>query len=158
MTNTAVIYFSKHGTTAKVASRIADALGSATLINLKDTPRPDIAAFDAVALGGPIYAGEPDKHVKTFIAANAAALGALPLALFVCGMEPDPAKRETEVASAFPETLRSHAVGAWFTGGEFQFDKLSFIERAIVKKIVGVTESVSAIDTDAIAALAAALS
>ncbi|MDR1807873.1 MAG: flavodoxin domain-containing protein [Propionibacteriaceae bacterium] len=157
MTETAIVYYSKHGTTAAVAARIADRLGGATLVDLAETPAPDLSGFGRIVVGGPVYAGRPDKRVTAFLQANAATLQDRPLALFVCGMEPDPAKRETEVAAAFPETLRRHAVGAWFVGGEFHFDRLGFIERAIVKKIVGATESVSALDDQAIADLVAAL-
>jgi menaquinone-dependent protoporphyrinogen oxidase len=85
------------------------------------------------------------------------ALLAKPLALFVCGMEQDPAKREAEIAASFPEALRAHAVGVWFAGGEFLFDQLGFFEKAIVKRITHTTESVTAINDDAPAAIAAAL-
>jgi menaquinone-dependent protoporphyrinogen oxidase len=155
--NTAIVYTTKHGTTAEVASRIAEALGGATLIDLGVTPTPDLSEFGAVVVGGPVYAGQPTKPLKAFVTAQAGTLLSKPLALFVCGMEPDPAKRAEEVAAAFPEALRDHAVGTWFAGGQFLFDRLGFLERAIVKRIAHTSESVHAIDDEAIAALTDAL-
>jgi menaquinone-dependent protoporphyrinogen oxidase len=155
--NTAIVYTTKHGTTAEVAARIAEALGGAALIDLAVTPAPDLSGFDAVVVGGPVYAGQPAKPLKAFVTAQAATLLSKPLAVFVCGMEPDPAKRAAEIAAAFPEALRDHAVGTWFAGGQFLFDRLGCLERAIVKRIAHTSESVHAIDDEAIADLARAL-
>jgi menaquinone-dependent protoporphyrinogen oxidase len=153
----AIVYASKHGTTAKVAARIADALGGAILIDLNATPSPDLSGFDAVVVGGPVYAGHGTAQVKTFAAARAAELATKPLALFAVGMEPDPAKREAEIADNFPESLRAHALGSWFVGGEFLFENMGFFEKAIIKRIAHTSESVSAIDDDAISALVQAV-
>ncbi|MDR1386859.1 MAG: flavodoxin domain-containing protein [Propionibacteriaceae bacterium] len=155
--STAVVYVTKHGTTAKIADLIAQALGTATLIDLGDDPGSDLSRFDRIVLGGPVYAGQPLKRLKAFEAAHAAELLSKPLALFTCGMETDLSQREAEIAAMFSEPLRSHAVGAWFMGGEFQFQELGFFEKAVVRRIVHVTESVTAIDQVAVTALAQAL-
>jgi menaquinone-dependent protoporphyrinogen oxidase len=122
-----------------------------------DGPDPDLAGFDRLALGGPVYAGQPPKLLKAFQAAHPAALLAKPLALFACGMETDLSKRDAEMDAMFSEPLRSHAVGMWFMGGEFQFQELGFFEKTVVRRIVHVTESVTAIGQDAVAVLAQAL-
>jgi menaquinone-dependent protoporphyrinogen oxidase len=153
----AIIYASKHGTTAKVAARIAEAVCDATLIDLNATPTPDLSGFDAIVVGGPAYAGHGMAQVKKFVASHTAELTAKPLALFAVGMEPGAAKREAEIADNFPESLRAHALGSWFVGGEFLFENMSFFERVIIKRIAHTSESVSAIDDDAIAALVQAV-
>jgi menaquinone-dependent protoporphyrinogen oxidase len=43
-----------------------------------------------------------------------------------------------------------HAVSKCFVGGEFQFEKMNFFERAIIKRIAKTDKSVSQIDEDAI--------
>lgn len=53
---------------------------------------------------------------------------------------------ENQFKSAYPEILRNHAISSKVMGGEFRFDKMNFFERAIVKKIAGISESVSKID------------
>ncbi|MDR1790292.1 MAG: flavodoxin domain-containing protein [Propionibacteriaceae bacterium] len=154
---TAVVFASKHGTTAQVADQIAEALDGATLIDLGVNPSPELGSFDAIVVGGPVYAGQPMKALKSFLAAHANTLLAKPLALFVCGMEPDPAKRDAEIAATYGEPLSSHAVGVWFAGGAFRFDKLGFLEKAIVKRIAHVTESTTIRYDDVPAQIAAAL-
>ncbi|MDR1766919.1 MAG: flavodoxin domain-containing protein [Propionibacteriaceae bacterium] len=154
---TAVVFATKHGTTAQVADQIAQALGGAALIDLGVNPSPDLDSFDAIVAGGPVYAGQPVKALKSFLAANAETVLARPLALFVCGLEPDQAKREAEIAATFDEPLRSHAVGVWFAGGAFLFDKLGFLEKAIIKRIAHVTESTTTLYDDVPAQIAVAV-
>ena len=153
----AVVYATKHGTTARIAELIAGALGGAALIDLGADPNPDLSRISRLALGGPVYAGQPLKRLKAFQAEHAGALLSKPLALFTCGMETDSAKRDAEIAAMFSEPLRAHAVGAWFVGGAFRFEDLGFVEKAIVRRIVHVTESVTDINQPAVVALAEAL-
>ena len=154
---TAVVFATKHGTTAQVAEQIAQALGGAALIDLGVNAGPELDCFDAIVVGGPVYAGQPIKTLKSFLAANTETLLAKPLALIVCGMEPDQAKREAEIAATFDESFRSHAVGAWFAGGAFLFDKLGFLEKTIIKRIAHVTESTTGLYEDVPAQIAVAL-
>ena len=50
---TAILFSSKHGTTAKVATILAEKLGdeNINLINLKTETNPNLDAYDAVILG-----------------------------------------------------------------------------------------------------------
>ena len=57
------------------------------------------------------------------------------MGLFVCGMEPDPDKQQTELETAFPKSLQGKAKATGFMGGEFILEKMNFMERFIVKKI-----------------------
>jgi len=160
--NVAIVYTSKHGTTAEVAGRIAQALaeqgvGDARLIDLGKTPQPDLSSFDAVVVGGPVYRGQPVKQLKTFLTAQADSLRVKPLALFVCGMEDDPAKLESAIAASFDESLRSHACGVWHAGGAFRFDKMGFMAKAIIKKVANTTQSVSKLNDDVPNQIAAAI-
>jgi menaquinone-dependent protoporphyrinogen oxidase len=72
------------------------------------------------------------------------------LALFVCGMEPDNAKQQQELANAYPQELYEYAVSKCFAGGEFLFEKMNFFERASIKRIAKTDRSVSQIKEDAI--------
>jgi menaquinone-dependent protoporphyrinogen oxidase len=73
-------------------------------------------------------------------------------------MEQDSAKREEELANAFPEELRSRAVAAAFLPGRFQFSKMNMAERFIIKRIAKTSQDVDATDDEAVAHFAACLS
>jgi menaquinone-dependent protoporphyrinogen oxidase len=60
-------------------------------------------------------------------------------------MEQDSAKQQQELANAYPQTLYQHAVSTCFAGGEFQFEKMNFFERAIIKRIAKTDKSISQI-------------
>jgi menaquinone-dependent protoporphyrinogen IX oxidase len=63
---TAIIYTSKHGTTAKIAQMIAERLtgNQVSIIDLKKDKRPDINSFDEIMLGASVYAGTPSKAMQ----------------------------------------------------------------------------------------------
>ena len=55
-----------------------------------------------------------------------------------------------EMNKAFPEFLQRLSIPKAILGGEFQFDKMNFIERFLTKKIAKVNSSVSKLRYDAI--------
>jgi menaquinone-dependent protoporphyrinogen oxidase len=144
---TAIIYISKHGTTAKVAQMIAERLSGnqVSVINLKKDKHPDINSYDGIILGISIYASASSKTMQRFCKENFETLKQKQLALFVCGMEPDETKQQQELANAYPQELYGYAVSKCFAGGEFQFEKMNFFERAIIKRIAKTDKSVSQI-------------
>ena len=143
---TAIIYRSHHGTTEKVASMLREAIGKedTSIFNLKTAGKIDLGSYDKVIIGGSIHAGNVQKSVKVFCNSNMETLLAKPLGLFLSCMEEEKAQEQFD--NAFPELLRSHARSCKLTGGEFNFDRMNFLERAIIKKISGIKESVSKID------------
>ena len=149
----AIIYASKHGATEKVAVSIAEKLrekNEITLISLEKNPIPDINDFGTVILGTPIYAGKPSGKMQKFCKNNELALLQKKVDLFVCGMYPDPSKRQKELEDAYPEVLLKNAVATGFLGGAFKFEEMNFMERFIINKIAKTNESVSRIDENAI--------
>ena len=146
--STAIVYASKHGTTAGVAHLVAQGLdGEVDLFDLSGG-EPDLSAYAMVVLGTAIYVGQPIGAMKTMV--NSSQLEGPRIGLFVCGMIPDPAQRQTEIEAAYPEALRQRAVAIAFLGGAFQFDKMSRLERFVVKRVVKVAQSTEAIDQDEI--------
>jgi len=145
---TAIIYASKHGTTAKVAQKIAErfpAADSVAFFNLKTDKQIDIQSFDTVILGTAVYAGKPLKTMHDFCERHSGDLLDRRPGLFVCGMENDAEKQQQEVANAFPQVLRDKALAVQFLGGEFLFDRMNFLEKLIIKKIAKTDKSVSTI-------------
>lgn len=148
---TAIIYATTHGTTEKVAQQIEKQLDNAHLYNLKQTKKIDLSQFNQVVIGGSIHAGQIQSRVKNFCKQNMVDLLQKRVALYLCGMnEPD---YETEMNNAYPELLRKHAITSKVVGGEFLFDRMNFVERFLVRKISGVSQTVSKIDDNKVSEL-----
>jgi menaquinone-dependent protoporphyrinogen oxidase len=147
---TAIIYASNHGTTEEVAGKIQQGLGEdkARLFNLKHKNHFDLSQFDQIIVGGSIHAGSVQKRVRNFIDKNQPELLEKRLGLFLCCMHEQEA--ETEFNNAYPEILRSHATSKKIMGGEFRFERMNFIEKALVKKIAGINQSVYKVDENKI--------
>lgn len=147
--NTLIVYASKHGTTEKVATLISEKLTDKTaLVNLKTTKNIDLNPYEQIIIGGSIHAGMLQKRVRQFCEKNMSILLQKRIGLFLSCM--DESKAQEQIERVFPEVLRNHAISYKVTGGEFRMDKMNFIERAIVKKVSGVTENVNNIKTDQI--------
>lgn len=152
----AVVFSTKHGTTEKVAQHIATLLGGdVTLISLEEARMPDLAAFDSVVIGGSIYAGKIRRKVASFCSKNLGVLLQKRVALFACGMNYK--EYDAELHNAFPDQLRKHAVWSGVVGGEFYIDRMNFFERFLIRKISGVTTSISKLDYEKIEELVAAV-
>ena len=65
--------------------------------------------------------------------------------MFLCCLF-DGEKALQQFQDAYPETLRNKAVAHGLFGGELDFEKMNFFERAIVKKVANIEESVSKIN------------
>ncbi len=125
--------------------------GDVSLINLKKDRNPDIACYDTIIVGGSIHAGKIQKDIRRFCESNSYTLLQKSLGLYICHMqEGETAQREFD--DAYPEELRAHAVATGLFGGEFDFEKMNFIERTIVHKIAKIEDSVSRIDVEAVRA------
>lgn len=145
-----LIYLSKHGTTEKVAQQMQKLLGNEfLLLNLKRTKLPELSQYDTIVIGGSIHAGSIQKEVRLFCKNNLTLLLQKRIGLFLsCMYEDELAKQQFNVA--FPPSLIEHAKATAITGGEFLFSEMSWIEKVIVRKIVGVKENQSKIDSEAI--------
>lgn len=143
---TAIVYATKHGTTEKVAQKIKEGLGEdkVQLFNLKKDKNFDINQFEQIIVGGSIHAGNIQKSIKNFIETHTQELLQKYLGLFLCCMYEDEAQEQFD--RAYPEFLRSHATSNKLIGGELLFEEMNFFEKALIKKMAGVQESVSKID------------
>jgi len=143
---TAIVYASKHGTTQKVAEIIKSKLlnDEVELFNLAEKPKVEFRRFDRILIGSSVYAGAIQPKARKFVEQNMIDLLQKEVAIFVCCMFFDKAYEQIE--KGFPEAIRKHARSIKHLGGEFCFDEMNAIERFLVKKIAGASESVSKID------------
>lgn len=152
--NTVVVYASKYGSTEKCARLLADQLaGNVELHHLKKDREKKWDSYDLIVIGGPIYAGQIRKEVTGFCEEHMELMKQKRLGLFICGMLEETALLEELTHSFPPELMEAAEVSAHF-GGEYNFDKMNFLDRTLVKKIAKVTTSQSEIKTETIAAFA----
>jgi menaquinone-dependent protoporphyrinogen oxidase len=155
---TLIVYATNHGCALKCVERLASRLGGRVMsVDLKKNEDPDPSNYDAVIVGGSIHAGHIQKKVGRYFKWRGSVLKTKKLGLFICCME-EGAKAEQELKDAFPAEFIAHASATGLFGGEFDFSKLNFLEKAMIKKASGVTKSVSKIDEAAIDAFAAKIS
>ena len=154
---TLLAFASTHGCAHKCAEKLIGALdGETTVIDLKRGNAEDLGSFDAVVVGGSIHAGKVQRAVRGFCERNLDALRAKRLGLYLCCME-EGQKAEAQFDAAYPSELRAVAAARGLFGGEFDFNKMNWIEKSIVRKVSGLTASVSKIREDAILAFAEAM-
>lgn len=143
---TAIIYATKHGCTDKCAHTLANELNNnALLINLDVSTNVNLNEFNTVIIGGSIHAGSMNRKIKKFIDKNMDMLQSKKTGLFICCME-EGEKAQEQFKNAFPESLRNKAIAHGYFGGEFNFDKMNFFEKAIIKKIAKTDQNVSKIN------------
>lgn len=150
--NTLIVYATTHGCTEKYVQLMRKGIsGDVTVLNLKGrkVQNHDFEDFQNVIIGGSIHAGQMQKSVKDFMKRHSLELLHRKLGLFLtCMEEGDTARKQFE--DNFPEEFRIHASAAGIFGGEFDFKKMNFLEKAIVKKVAGIKESVSRMDEGAV--------
>lgn len=145
-----IIYMSTHGCTQGVAHELANELsGQVSLVNLKENKNPDFQNHDRVIIGGSIHAGQIQRKLKEFCEYHLEELGKKEIGLFICCMY-EGEQAFQQLNNAFPEKLHQYAKTEAILGGEFNFDKMRFFEKIIVKKVAKVEETVSKVDHEAI--------
>lgn len=146
---TAIIYYSKHGTTKRVAHLIGENLNhKVDYISLRENAKPDIRTYDRIILGTSIYAGTPGRKFSQFCNKNRSLLKEKVIGFFICCMNKE--QEVEEMNNAFPEYFQQSAIPKAILGGEFLFDKMNCIERFITKKVAKIESSVSCLRYDAI--------
>ena len=89
------------------------------------------------------------RKLKKFCEKNLEILARKNLGLFICCMEEGEKTRE-QFDAAFEEDMRGHATALGMFGGEFDFSRMNFLEKKVIRKVADITESVSKIDEDRI--------
>lgn len=147
---TIIIYMSTHGCTERVVHELAEELsGKVTLKNLREDKRPCFHDYDRIIIGGSIRAGQIQRKIREFCETNIDQLGDKELGLFICCMS-EGEEAFQQLNKAFPERLHQYARSEAVLGGEFNIEKMSFLEKIILKKISKIEETVCNIDHEAI--------
>ena len=133
----AIVYATKSGITAKAARALNDALvsrGFEPLLFDLAAGKPQISAFDAVALGASIRMGQWRRKARRFAKKNRETLLAKPLALFACRFGSD--ELRALLAKQADAELAAHAVFADSLGGLMDPETLHGFEKRIAQSII----------------------
>jgi menaquinone-dependent protoporphyrinogen oxidase len=134
--NILIAYGTKSGTVEKCAHRLADLLKmNVEISNLKKANHIEIAKFEIIIIGGSVRMGKINPEVKKFCTDYLEQLLKKKICLFICGIV-DEEKYLEELYSSFPEELTKHSFANGYFGGEIIIDKLNFIEKTIIKKVL----------------------
>lgn len=156
---TLVIYATKHGCTEKAANLLRQKLfGEVTLVDIRNRTVPPLEGFDAVIVGGSIYFGQVQSEVLNYVKDHQAELEDKRIGFFLCAGHPDEQVREKELASAFPEELLCKAKCVGIFGYEYDFKKLSWFEKLIIRIVAKVEKSQYELSEASIARFAASFS
>lgn len=147
---TGIIYATKHGCTEKCALKIKSEMpGETELFNMKTRPKLQIDKYDNIIIGGSIHAGMVQRSIQKFCKNLLESLLNKKIGLFLCCMEKGE-KAEEQFENAFPKELRDHAKAKGCFGGAFNFDKMNFIEKAIIKKVGKIDHNISTVSEESI--------
>lgn len=143
---TLILYTTRHGCTETCATKLQHQLSrDAELVNIKKQKPINLDDYETIIIGGSIHAGQIQKKIKKFCQENLETLKQKKLALFLCCME-EGDKAQQQFQNAYPAELIQHATATAIFGGEFNFEKMNFIEKAIIKKIAKIETSISRLD------------
>ncbi len=132
-----IVYASKQGTTEECARILAEHFSDAKLINLA-SEEANVRDYDTVLIGSAIYAGQIRPKVKKFVEDNAEILNEKRVGIFICGGNDENTKSVIE--NNFKPILSESVVYENF-GYQYDFSKLNFFEKLIIKKVANITES-----------------
>ncbi|NTV89339.1 MAG: flavodoxin [Clostridiales bacterium] len=138
--STLIAYSTKHGFTKKCAEALAEKMQENTTLCNLDKDRVKLDQFDKVIVGGSVYMGKMRKAAAEFCANNLEALKGKKLGLFICGMA-EGTEADKELENSFPRELLERAAAKEVLGGAFEFEKMGFFERIIIKKISGLEQT-----------------
>lgn len=155
---TLIAYATKYGATEKAAKKLAEKMsGPVTLVNVKQKSHEnlDLTKFDVIAVGGSIYAGGIQKEVQDFCSENEEIFLTKKLGLFICCGNEELAKEQ--LSRSFSEKLLDKATAKSYFGYAYDFEKMGFLSKIVVKKVSKVNESKFEINEENISAFAEAL-
>ena len=136
-----IAYASKYGATAEIARKIGEILSESGLkVTVLAADRVmDVTPFDAVVLGSAVYGGNWREEAVQFLEDYRASLTKIPIWLFSSGPmgagDPVALTQGWHFPSAqLPIANHIHARDIALFNGVLDVDKLSFIEKQVIKE------------------------
>ncbi len=140
---TLIAYSTKHGTAESSAKKLSKNLkGDVDLVNLKKAKDIQLSKYDKVIIGSSVYMGKIRKEALKFCNDNLSSLKDVKVGLYICCMT-EGEKAHRQLKDNFPKELVDSAIVTGIFGGEFDFEKMNFMEKMVIKKVAGVEETES---------------
>ena len=134
---TLILFTSKYGAAEKCANLLSEKLnGDVNIINLKETKDVTLSDYDKVIVGCSIYAGNIQSEVKDFCTTNLDLLLDKPFGLFMSCMTDKREEIKSYAEKSFSNELINHATVIDSLGAVFNFKKMNFFERQVIKMIL----------------------
>jgi len=152
-----IAYGTRHGTTEYCAKKLEELIrADIDTVRLEKGKTYDLSSYDMVVIGSPVYTGSFLKEVTGFLLNHRDELSERRIGLYVCCITP---VREAEVylRDLFPAELVSKACATGIFGGAFDFQKMSVMERFLIRRVKKVETSVSTLSEESIALFARAV-
>lgn len=132
-----ILFASKYGASEKCANLLSEKLnGDVTIINLKENKNINLSDYDKIIVGASVYAGNVQAEVKNFCATNSNLLLSKPFGLFLSCMSDGKEEIKSYLQKSFSDDLINHASVTDSLGYGFNFSKMNFFERQLIKMIV----------------------
>lgn len=148
----AIVYATRRAGTRRIVDALLPPFPEGTIACDVADGVPDLTGADTVVLGTGIYVGRALKSMRKYVAGFDPA--GRRVAVFVSGLEDDPAKQQEELDMAFPEDVVGPTIARAFLPGRLHMDSLNALERFTMSKVKNATSDVDAFDADAIEAFA----
>lgn len=132
-----IVYASKYGTTKECAIKLSELMSDVDLLDVEKN-EVDLSLYETVILGSSIYAGQIRPKMKEFVEGNFEELFKRSIGIFVCGANEEEVDKAVE--NNYGE-LASKAKSIAHFGYKYDFDKMKFFEKLIIKKIAKVKTS-----------------
>jgi len=152
---TIIIYDSKYGYTAKCVDELATMLnGKVKKVNLNKLKPVDLAEYDTVIIGSPVYMGKIRKSIADFCQNYLNVLLPKKIGLFNCCLETEE-KALTQLNKCFPEEIVAVAKVKEYFGGELNMKSMGLVDKMATKMIIKAAEksgdtSVKVVESDQI--------
>lgn len=138
-----IVYGTGEGQTAKVATRIDNALTNrghdATATNAEEIPADLVVDdFDAILVGASIHRGEHQPAIREFVTSNRDALMSKPTAFFQISLSSASEEGRAQAAGYVEEFIDEtnwHPNRIGLFGGALRYSEYGFLKRLMMKQI-----------------------
>lgn len=145
--NTLIAYSTRYGTSEKVAHLLSERLpGDVYVQNVVEQPDVEWTTVDHVIVGSSIRMGKIQDEMTAWLHIHEAHLLQRPLGLYLCAGTPTEAERQRELEGAYREVLRTHAYFVEVVGNGYDFERMGFLDKAIVRMMA--KQTVSSLNLD----------
>jgi len=148
---TLIVYGTNYGTAENVAKSIKDKISDEVeLVNIKNSPSPNLSEFDKIVIGSGVKIGMIKKELKSWLNKNCDEIISKKVFLFICASSTKDEDIEKIWSANYPEKILSKAIAKVSVGGVLDLSKMGFFDKLIIKKVTGQNESSSSLNEDEI--------